>query len=97
MGHQGCFVEVALKWLVEIPEMGQQCFLYLVYAVNSLNIVSIFRQDDANRLELLRDGHVRVVVAQSMAFEGEPVPVARIRATLARITPPALLKPRKAS
>lgn len=36
-------------------------------------------------------------VAQSMAFEGEPVPVARNRATLARITPPALLKPRKAS
>jgi hypothetical protein len=36
-------------------------------------------------------------VAQSMAFEGEPVPVARIRATHARITPAALLKPRKAS
>jgi hypothetical protein len=36
-------------------------------------------------------------VAQSMAFEGEPVPVERIRATLARIEPPGLLKPRKAS
>lgn len=36
-------------------------------------------------------------VAQSMAFEGEPVPVERIRATLARIEPPALLKPRKVS
>ncbi len=35
-------------------------------------------------------------VAQSMAFEGEPVAVERIRATLARIEPPALLKPRKA-
>lgn len=35
-------------------------------------------------------------VAQSMAFEGEPVPVERIRETLARIEPPALLKPRKA-
>ena len=32
-------------------------------------------------------------VAQSMAFEREPVPVERIRATLARIEPPALLKP----
>jgi hypothetical protein len=36
-------------------------------------------------------------VARSMAFEGEPVPVERIRATLARIEPPALLKPRKVS
>lgn len=36
-------------------------------------------------------------VAQSMAFEGEPVPVERIAATLARITPPASLKPRMAS
>lgn len=36
-------------------------------------------------------------VARSMAFEGEPVPEERIRATLARIEPPALLKPRKAS
>ena len=31
-------------------------------------------------------------VAQSMAFEGEPVPMERIRATLAQIEPPALLK-----
>ena len=31
-------------------------------------------------------------VAQSMAFEGEPVPLERIRATLDRIEPPALLK-----
>ena len=36
-------------------------------------------------------------VAQSMAFEREPVPVERIRETLARIEPPASLKPRKAS
>jgi hypothetical protein len=36
-------------------------------------------------------------VAQSMAFEREPVAVERIRATLARIEPPALLKPRKVS
>ena len=36
-------------------------------------------------------------VARSMAFEGEPVPVERIRATLGRIELPALLKPRKAS
>ncbi|MFN0077391.1 MAG: hypothetical protein ACKVY0_13045 [Prosthecobacter sp.] len=36
-------------------------------------------------------------VAQSMAFEREPVPMTRIAATLARIEPPALLKPRKAS
>jgi hypothetical protein len=35
-------------------------------------------------------------VARSMAFEGEPVPVARIRETLARIMPPALSKPRTA-
>jgi hypothetical protein len=35
-------------------------------------------------------------VAQSMAFEGEPVAVEKIRATLARIEPPVLLKPRKA-
>ena len=28
-------------------------------------------------------------VARSMAFEGEPVPVERIRAALARIVPPA--------
>ncbi len=34
-------------------------------------------------------------VAQSMAFEGEPVPMERIRATLARIELPDLLKPRK--
>jgi len=31
-------------------------------------------------------------VAQSMAFEGEPVPLEHIRATLDRIEPPALLK-----
>jgi hypothetical protein len=36
-------------------------------------------------------------VAQSMAFEGEPVPIERIRATLARIEPPDLLKQSKAS
>jgi hypothetical protein len=36
-------------------------------------------------------------VAQSMAFEGEPVPEAAIRATLDRIEPPAGLKPRAAS
>ena len=36
-------------------------------------------------------------VAQSMAFEGEPVSVETIRETLARITPPAGLKPRVAS
>jgi hypothetical protein len=30
-------------------------------------------------------------VAQSMAFEGEPVPVETIRAALDRIEPPALL------
>jgi hypothetical protein len=36
-------------------------------------------------------------VAQSMAFEKEPVPVSRMRATLDRIEPPALLKPRRAS
>jgi hypothetical protein len=33
-------------------------------------------------------------VAQSMAFEREPVAVEKIRATLAQIEPPALLKPR---
>ena len=31
-------------------------------------------------------------VAQSMAFEGEPVPMEQIRETLARIMPPAMLK-----
>ncbi|MFZ4596295.1 MAG: hypothetical protein ACOYOF_18700 [Verrucomicrobiaceae bacterium] len=36
-------------------------------------------------------------VAQSMAFEGELVSVERIREALARIEPPALLKPRNAS
>jgi hypothetical protein len=36
-------------------------------------------------------------VAESMAFEGEPVPMEMIRATLDRIEPPALLKQRKAS
>ena len=36
-------------------------------------------------------------VVQSMAFEREPVPESRIRETLARIEPPALLRPRKAS
>lgn len=36
-------------------------------------------------------------VAQSMAFEREPVAMNRIRETLARIEPPALLKPLKAS
>ncbi len=32
-------------------------------------------------------------VAESMAFEREPVPVEKIRETLARIEPPATLKP----
>ncbi len=36
-------------------------------------------------------------VARSMAFEGEPVTVERIRAGLARSGPPASSKPRKAS
>ncbi len=36
-------------------------------------------------------------VVQSMAFEREPVLESRIRETLARIEPPALLRPRKAS
>lgn len=36
-------------------------------------------------------------VARSMAFEREPVPVEQLRATLAQIEPPALLKPHKAS
>ncbi len=36
-------------------------------------------------------------VARSMAFECEPVPVETIRAILAQIEPPALLKPRKVS
>ena len=36
-------------------------------------------------------------VAQSMAFEREPVPVETIRAILARIEPPALLKQHLAS
>jgi hypothetical protein len=31
-------------------------------------------------------------VAQSMAFEGEPVPMEQIRETLVRIMPPAMLK-----
>jgi len=35
-------------------------------------------------------------VALSMAFEREPVPMEKIRETLAQITPPALLKPRSA-
>jgi hypothetical protein len=35
-------------------------------------------------------------VARSMAFEREPVPVETIRATLARIGPPAMLKPHAA-
>jgi hypothetical protein len=36
-------------------------------------------------------------VAQSMAFEREPVPVETIRAILARIEPPAMLKRHSAS
>lgn len=36
-------------------------------------------------------------VVQSMAFEREPVAMTRIAETLARIEPPALLKPRRAS
>lgn len=36
-------------------------------------------------------------VAQSMAFEQEPVPVETIRAILARIEPPAMLKRHLAS
>ncbi len=35
-------------------------------------------------------------VAQSMAFEREPVAIEKITATLAQIAPPALLKPLKA-
>jgi hypothetical protein len=40
---------------------------------------------------------IPINVAQSMAFEREPVPVTRIRETLARIEPPAMLKPRRVS
>ncbi|MBL9179654.1 MAG: hypothetical protein JNM65_16445 [Verrucomicrobiaceae bacterium] len=40
---------------------------------------------------------IPVDVAQSMAFEREPVMMSRIREPLARIEPPALLKPRTAS
>jgi hypothetical protein len=36
-------------------------------------------------------------VSESMAFEREPVLEERLRATLARIEPPALLRPRAAS
>ncbi len=36
-------------------------------------------------------------VAQSMAFEKEPVPMETIREILARIEPPAMLKPLLAS
>ena len=36
-------------------------------------------------------------VAQSMAFEREPVAMSRLRATHAQIEPPALLKLRKGS
>ena len=36
-------------------------------------------------------------VARSMAFDGEPVVVEKIRAILDRIEPPALLKPGRAS
>ena len=36
-------------------------------------------------------------VAESMAFEREPVPVERIQETLARIEPPVTLKRRSAS
>ena len=36
-------------------------------------------------------------VAQSMAFEKEPVSMETIRAILARIEPPAMLKPRLVS
>jgi len=36
-------------------------------------------------------------VAQSMAFEGEPVPLSRIHETHARIVPPALLNLQKSS
>lgn len=40
---------------------------------------------------------IPVDVAESMAFEQEPVPVEKIRAILDQIEPPASLKPRKAS
>ena len=36
-------------------------------------------------------------VAESMAFEREPVPVEGIREALSRIAPPATLRPRAAS
>jgi len=46
----------------------------------------------AQRKLQLRWEAIPLDVAQSMAFEREPVPVETIRATLARIELPALLK-----
>ena len=45
----------------------------------------------------LRWESIPLDVAQSMAFEREPVPVETIRAILAQIEPPALLKQHLAS
>ena len=40
---------------------------------------------------------IPIDVAQTMAFEREPVPLEKIRETLARIEPPAILKRPSAS
>lgn len=49
------------------------------------------------RKMLLRWEAIPRDVAQSMAFEREPVPVETIREILAQIEPPAMLKPLLAS
>lgn len=33
-----------------------------VYAINCMHVVSVFGEDDANRLQLLRNDHVRLIV-----------------------------------
>ena len=55
------------------------------------NIQNWRRLSEGRKLQLRWEA-IPEDVAQSMAFEREPVPVEKIRAILAQIEPPAMLK-----
>ena len=60
--------------------------------MNWQNNIRRWRSLPAERKLQIRWAAIPLDVAQSMAFEREPVSVEQIRATLARIEPPAILK-----
>ena len=62
-----------------------------------LETIRLWKALPPERKLQLRWEAIPLDVAQSMAFEREPVPVETIRAILAQIEPPALLKQHLAS